>query len=203
MSDLWLSCIMFTPPRSTIAQEPMTWQQWASVLKLSTMWGFHAVRQKAITNLASSEIDPVDKIILSKKHDVATWLVPALTQLARREEPLSIEDARRLSRVAGWEFSIQLGHVRETYVATPRHRVSDLGWSCQYGCTSWNCYNHHLVIILSSPTDPVTWPCPSCQEYRCSGNHAIKSKPAQPSAAIPRSQYDFTVAIRRVYDINS
>jgi hypothetical protein len=181
----------------------MTWQQWASVLKLSTMWGFHAVRQKAITNLASSAIAPVDKIILSKKYDVSAWLVPALNQLAQQEEPLAVEDARRLSHVAGWEFSIQFGHVRETYVATPRHRLSDLGWSCQYGCTSWKCYSHHLPIMSSSPTDLVTWPCASCQTYRCNGHHTNHNKPAQPSTVAPRSQYDFTPAILRVYAISS
>jgi hypothetical protein len=190
--------------RSTIVQEPMTWQQWASVLKLSTMWGFHAVRQKAITNLASSAIDPVDKIILSKKHDVATWLVPALNQLAQREEPLAVEDARRLSQVAGWEFSIQFGHVRETYVSTPRLKFSDLNWSCSYThCTIWKCSSHNLSFTTPSPETPITWPCSSCTRYFCNCGDFAFNKPAQPSAIASRSQYDFTPAIRQVYSISS
>jgi hypothetical protein len=181
----------------------MNWQQWVSVLKLCTIWVFHDVRRKAIAKLASFDLDPVDKIILSKEYDVGAWLVPAINQLAQREEPLAVEDARRLSQVASWEFSTQLERVRETYRAGPSVKFSDLRWSCSEGCTEWMCPRHRRPIDLSSPTDPMAWPCPSCTRYRCRCGNWTFDKPAQRTPVIPRSQHDFTAAIRRVYDISS
>jgi hypothetical protein len=180
----------------------MTWQQWASVLKLSTMWGFHAVRQKAITNIASSAIDPVDKIILSKKHDVSAWLVPTLNQLAQREQPLIIEDAQRLSQVAGWEFSLQLGHVRETYLPVSPLQFGDLNWTRTCACTTFRCNSHNSQFTASSPTSHVIWPCPSCTQYQCIQGHRSFNKPSQ-AAPTPRSEYDFTPTICRIYQIPS
>jgi hypothetical protein len=187
--------------RSTVAQEEITWQQWSSVLKLATMWGFYAVRQKAIKELSKLSMDPVDKIILSKKYDLTSWLVPALNELARREERLSVQDARRLSVVAGWEFPIQVGHVRETHSATPSVKVNSISWPCTYGCTIYNCYSHGTSVVKGSPNDSFILPCPTCTTYRCT-SHSYQVNINKPQAPAPRSQHDFTPEIRQIFDIS-
>jgi hypothetical protein len=167
------------------------------------MWGFHAIRQKAITNLSGSSLDPVDKIILSKRYDVPGWLVPALNQIAQREEHLSIEDARRLSAVAGWEFPIHIGHVRETYGGNASNSIQfkSINWSCS-SCTTWYCSDHHLNMKKGKPDSYVTWPCAVCPRYYCENHTRYTNVPhGQSVPTVPRSQYDFMPEIRKTFNI--
>jgi hypothetical protein len=73
------SSLVFSPPDSP---DNLTWKEWASVLKLSTIWGFHAVRDQAIARLSSLAIEPIEKIILAKQFRIVQWLVPQLNALA-------------------------------------------------------------------------------------------------------------------------
>jgi hypothetical protein len=163
------------------------------------MWGFHAIREKAITNLSGFDLDAVHKIIFSKKYDISGWLVPALNQIAQREEHLSIEDARRLSAIAGWELPIQIGHVRETYIANASTliKVKSIHWPCS--CTIWYCTQHAHSTTRGSGETHMIWPCATCNRYRC--GHTIYLDVPQQVSSIPRSQHDFTPEIRRVFKI--
>ncbi|KAI6035988.1 hypothetical protein BKA83DRAFT_4156596 [Pisolithus microcarpus] len=80
--------------------------QWISVLKLSTMWDFHGLRNAAIQHLdtPSLPLDPIDK-----------WLLPALLALARRSAPISIEEGRCI----GFENALKLASVREKLKLEP------------------------------------------------------------------------------------
>jgi hypothetical protein len=184
----------------------MTWQQWASVLKLSTIWGFHAVREKAVQGLSLLSLEPIDKLILAKKYHVDAWLVPVLQVLARREESLSLDEARRLTKVVGWEFVVHLGRVRETYSTTSGVRHCDLGWNCGYCSTTFTarCYSHSSTFKINpSSTSVVTWPCNSCTTYYChSHTNYSFSKPAVPSVPA-RPDYDFTPAIRKEFGLTN
>lgn len=170
------------------------------------MWGFHAVREKAIKNISSSGLDPVDQIILSKKYDVPAWLVPSLQALARLDEPMNMEDTRRLSKVAGWEFAIHLGHVREAFKGSQGIKFCDLNWVCGY-CGSGTaftarCYSHSIQIRIDpSSTSVVSWPCVSCTTYTCQSHTNYSwNKPAAPTP-VQRSSYDFTPTIRKEFGI--
>ncbi|KAI5983060.1 hypothetical protein EDD15DRAFT_2179678, partial [Pisolithus albus] len=85
--------------------------QWISVLKLSTMWDFHGLRNAAIQHLdvSSKSLNPIDKVELALQYDIKEWLLPALLALAQRSAPISVEEGRRI----GFENALKLASVRE------------------------------------------------------------------------------------------
>ncbi|KAI5985622.1 hypothetical protein EDD15DRAFT_2122345, partial [Pisolithus albus] len=85
--------------------------QWISVLKLSTMWDFHGLRNAAIQHLdvSSRSLNPIDKVELALQYDIKEWLLPALLALAQRSAPISVEEGRRI----GFENALKLASVRE------------------------------------------------------------------------------------------
>ncbi|KAI6040627.1 hypothetical protein EDC04DRAFT_1459879 [Pisolithus marmoratus] len=89
--------------------------QWISVLKLSTMWEFNNLRNVAIQYLdvPSGPLGPVDKFALASKYEIKKWLLPALSALARRSEPISVEEGRCI----GFENALKLAAVREKLAA--------------------------------------------------------------------------------------
>jgi hypothetical protein len=94
-------------------QDAMSSAEWTSVLKLSTMWSFDDLRDLAILNMSQLSIDPIERAALAKEYSIDEWLLPALNELAQREEPIGIEEARRL----GWETALQIAAVRESFIA--------------------------------------------------------------------------------------
>jgi len=100
-------------PRHAGQQDIMTSTEWTSVLKLSTMWSFEDLRDLAIQAMTDLPIDPIERAALADEFNVEEWLLPALNELAQREEPISVEEARRL----GWERALQIAAVRESFVA--------------------------------------------------------------------------------------
>ncbi|KAF9239119.1 hypothetical protein BU15DRAFT_62136 [Melanogaster broomeanus] len=99
-------------------------EQWTSVLKLSTLWDLSSQRQIAIDKLSELPVPPIDKIILANTYDVKPWLLPAMHDLVRRQDPINMEDASRL----GFETALKLASVREKIALRTVTR------SC------WNCY---------------------------------------------------------------
>ncbi|KAL4068137.1 hypothetical protein J3A83DRAFT_3816543 [Scleroderma citrinum] len=103
--------------------------QWVSVLKLSTMWEFHAPRIAAIIHIDSLDnmIDPIDKVVLAMQYDIKEWLLPALLKLAQRAESINIEEGRRM----GFETALKLASVREKFSQeSGRHRCHNCGAKC-------------------------------------------------------------------------
>jgi hypothetical protein len=70
--------------------------QWTDVLNLSSKWGFDDIRitsVEAILPLAS----PVDKIVLGRTNiDCSGWIADAYADLLKREESLTVDEARRM-----------------------------------------------------------------------------------------------------------
>lgn len=91
----------------------MTGSEWTSVLKLSTMWGFEHLRELSIRNMSDIVMDPVERAALASEYSIDEWLLPALNELAQREEPITVDEARRL----GWETALKVAAVRESFVA--------------------------------------------------------------------------------------
>ncbi|KAJ7180997.1 hypothetical protein C8R46DRAFT_885842 [Mycena filopes] len=88
-------------------------EDWISVLKLSTQWYFLDARDLAIKQLDErTDIGSVELILLARQYDVATWLRRGYTDLARREEGISLEDAAKI----GWETTVRLYQTREAAI---------------------------------------------------------------------------------------
>lgn len=90
---------------------PGTIEQWTSVLKLSTAWGFEQVRTAAIDALMALGVSAIDRVVLGRKYDIQSreWLLPGLNELARRAEPIAFEEASQI----GFDTALKLASVRE------------------------------------------------------------------------------------------
>ncbi|ETW80320.1 hypothetical protein HETIRDRAFT_384845 [Heterobasidion irregulare TC 32-1] len=82
---------------------------WQAVLKLSTLWDFGKVRQRAIAELEKKSREPLESILLARKHQVFKWLIEGYVELARRPEPLTFEEGEQL----GWPVFARLVDLRE------------------------------------------------------------------------------------------
>ena len=72
-----------------------SFEEWKSVLHLSTRWGFASIRR-----LALGSINPPtahDRLILARTYSVDDWVIPALSALCERKTPLSLSEARQMS----------------------------------------------------------------------------------------------------------
>ncbi|KAL5523838.1 hypothetical protein ACEPAG_8011 [Sanghuangporus baumii] len=80
--------------------EPLNLSQdeWMSVLELSHMWGFSALRAQAIKQLDTSNLDAFRTIRLARKYDIPGWLPKAYSELVNRKEMLTDDEAKEL----GW-----------------------------------------------------------------------------------------------------
>ena len=83
--------------------------EWGRVLDLAKMWGFEAIRQHVIKELAILCTDDVEKTVLAHKYHIEEWYADLYFALAKREGPLTIEESRRI----GWETAMKIAWVRE------------------------------------------------------------------------------------------
>jgi hypothetical protein len=102
---------------------PLTSTEWVSVLKLSTIWGFHSVKATAMDNLATfANDDPVLKVVVAKKYNIPDWFVSGLNALVQRTEPLAFADFERFKEIGSSDyvvdFFIRVSRVRESYTST-------------------------------------------------------------------------------------
>ncbi|KAI6040610.1 hypothetical protein EDC04DRAFT_2602387 [Pisolithus marmoratus] len=108
-----LKALLYRQHGQNKGQDLLT-NQWVSVLKLSTMWEFANLRAAAISWLDTSDAslcrpDPVERVALATQYDIKEWLLPSLLALARRPDPIGVEEGRRL----GIETALKLASVRE------------------------------------------------------------------------------------------
>ncbi|TRM69022.1 hypothetical protein BD626DRAFT_392453 [Schizophyllum amplum] len=72
-----------------------TVDDWVTVLRLSSLWEFVAIRNLAIERLGSLKIDPVRKIVIHLQYKIGPeWAFDAFDALCRRREPLNMDEGR-------------------------------------------------------------------------------------------------------------
>jgi hypothetical protein len=72
-----------------------SYEEWKSVLHLSTRWSFTSIRR-----LALGSINPPtahDRLLLARTYSVDDWVVPALSALCERMTPITLSEARQMS----------------------------------------------------------------------------------------------------------
>ena len=90
--------------------EPQTTEDWKSILHLATLWQFDDIREFAIRELCALPMNPVEKVVLSRKYSICSrWTLDAYTELCERPEPLGIDEARQL----GLETVTRVAQLRE------------------------------------------------------------------------------------------
>ena len=103
--------------------QELTYEQWKSVLHLSTRWDFASLRK-----LALKSIEPPtshQQLVLARTYSVEEWVLPALTALCSRALPLSLDEARQMDiedviLVASVREEIRDGALRVDVVDIPR-----------------------------------------------------------------------------------
>jgi hypothetical protein len=103
----------------------MTAGEWASVLKLSTMWDFRETRKSAIKELSKDGMmDLTTKVALARQYKISVWLLEGYEALIKRKEAISMGEAEQL----GLTTVVRLFHIREVSVARRYPRTMD-PWS--------------------------------------------------------------------------
>ena len=73
-----------------------TLDDWIALLSISTRYVFDKIRELAIMEISRQVLDPVHKITLANKYDVAQWLPVAFTDLMKRPEPITEAEAESI-----------------------------------------------------------------------------------------------------------
>ena len=102
----------------------LSYEQWKSVLNLSTLWGFASLRKLALKSIKPPT--PHDQLALARTYSVDQWVLPALTELCLRTLPLSLDEAREMSMedvvlVAKMREEIRGGALRVDAANIPHH----------------------------------------------------------------------------------
>jgi len=73
-------------------ENDLSYEEWKSVLRLSTRWGFASLRKRALSSIEPPT--PHDRLLLARTYSVNNWVVPALSALCERTTPLTVSEAR-------------------------------------------------------------------------------------------------------------
>jgi len=72
-----------------------SYEEWKSVLHLSTRWDFASIRKLALSSIEPPT--PHDQLLLARTYSVDNWVVPALSALCERSTSLTLSEARQMS----------------------------------------------------------------------------------------------------------
>ena len=101
------ACLIFVTFRNFNIPEERSFEEWTSILHLSTRWGFTSIRDLAIRCLEPPT--PLRRLILARRYAIEEWVTPALMELCERPEPLSLDEARQMD----FEDVVLVGSVRQ------------------------------------------------------------------------------------------
>ena len=111
------------------------------------------IRQRAIRELTSLSVDPVDKIVLAVKHNIPDWLAPAYVSLCLRPTTLEENEARRL----GWSVTVKLFRAREE-VRAFQSGSSAFAPHGQFGQIAGSYHGNRYGDEVSQIINEVFWP---------------------------------------------
>ncbi|KAI0262198.1 hypothetical protein BC834DRAFT_829324, partial [Gloeopeniophorella convolvens] len=94
-------------------------EEWTSILRLSTRWGFASIRDLAIRSIEPPT--PYDRLLLARKYTIDQWITPTLVAMCGRDEPLTLDEARLMEL----EDVVLIGSVRECVRSRKPSAVSD------------------------------------------------------------------------------
>ncbi len=83
----------YTSPRN-FDEHNLSYEQWRSVLHLSTRWGFASLRKLALRSV--NPPTPCDQLLLARTYGIDHWVLPALSALCERTAPISLNEARQM-----------------------------------------------------------------------------------------------------------
>ncbi|KAI9452806.1 hypothetical protein F5148DRAFT_496055 [Russula earlei] len=174
--DAFLS--VFYP--ESFEENDRSYEQWKSVLHLSTRWGFASMRKLALATI--NPPTPYDRLLLARTYSVDHWVVPALSALCEKAEPLTFSEAREMD----------IGDV--VLVATVRENIRS--HKLQVDAVD---VPHHVEAALEGILG--IYPKQSAKEEEAHGigdEQSVSSNSAQRGATTRRTGTEVTVAPKAV-----
>ncbi|KAF5355461.1 hypothetical protein D9758_006329 [Tetrapyrgos nigripes] len=95
------------PSKSMRSQE-----EWAAILKLSTLWRFLEIRQLAIQTLTLMNLTAFTRIKLARDHFVAQWLRTGYADLVKQVNTMTVDEVESV----GYLTAIRIFRVREEMI---------------------------------------------------------------------------------------
>lgn len=110
--------------RSAIGKyEAQTPEDWIAILGLAYKWSFDDIRDLAIKQLATVELDPLQSIALQQKYKIgAEWAYNSYVSLCSRNDPLTLAEAETL----GLEATVKIACIREKLERWGRKKLEDV-----------------------------------------------------------------------------
>jgi hypothetical protein len=92
---LFISVLIGTYLHRDFEQHDLSYEEWKSVLHLSTQWDFASIRRLALNTIQPPT--PHEQLLLARTYSVDHWVIPALSALCERSTPLSLDEARQMN----------------------------------------------------------------------------------------------------------
>lgn len=86
--------------------------EWIAALSFAHEWGFADVKERTLQKLSKLVTDAVIKMELVQRYQITKWKSPCLRSLITREEPFTLNEARRLKET----FAMKIAELREEYM---------------------------------------------------------------------------------------
>lgn len=103
--DRLLACLY---PRELMVEEARSPDEWTSILKLASKWGFESLYKRAVKEI-DSLASPIDKVVLGREYGISELLFPGYLALCQSRVPLSEEEGEQL----GLKDVIKIYRVRQ------------------------------------------------------------------------------------------
>jgi hypothetical protein len=96
--------------RRTESVSPTTYDEWVSILKLSTQWHFNKLRKEVIAALDEpKKLGTIERIKLAEEHYISSWLIQGYHTLVQRTSEITEAEGEQI----GWRVAIKLCGMRE------------------------------------------------------------------------------------------
>ncbi|KAJ2918286.1 hypothetical protein MD484_g2128, partial [Candolleomyces efflorescens] len=93
----------------------IAYDEWVSVLKLSTQWHFNKLRKEVIAVLDKHKnLGTIGRIKLAEEHHISSWLIRGYETLVRRSSGITETEAEQI----GWRAAIKLCGQRERRISS-------------------------------------------------------------------------------------
>ncbi|KIL56497.1 hypothetical protein M378DRAFT_172664 [Amanita muscaria Koide BX008] len=91
--DRLLACLY---PQTLLVEEPKTSEEWTSILKLASKWGFESLQSRAIREFKRTLNTPVEMVAFGRQYDIPDILLPGYATLCQSNVPLTYEEGLHL-----------------------------------------------------------------------------------------------------------
>ncbi|KAH6908547.1 hypothetical protein BKA70DRAFT_1280145 [Coprinopsis sp. MPI-PUGE-AT-0042] len=122
---------LLLPPPFEPSPPALSKQEWASVLKLATIWQMDKARKVAIDQLSALDLSPIEKIQYAREYHVSAWLKEGIAAIANDFGKYEMEE---LGNTLGWKTASLVLSLRDkAKPKAPQWKEWAKDWECPCG----------------------------------------------------------------------